>query len=45
MVQEFLEVAVAIDARAETPAAHYQYNVDNESELWLNNERERELTF
>ena len=41
MVQEFLdEVAVAIDTRAETPATHYLYNVDNKSESSPNNERE-----
>ena len=41
MVQEFLdEVTVAVDARAEISAAHYPYNVDNESESLSNNARE-----
>ena len=41
MVQEFLdEVAVAVDARAETPAAHYLYNVDNENQSLSNNEKD-----
>ena len=45
MMQQFLnEVAVAVDTPAETPAAHYLYNVDNESES-CQIMRERELIF
>ena len=36
-MQEFLDNA---DAQEETPAAHYLYNIDNESESLSNNARE-----
>ena len=40
-MQEFLdEIAVAVDARVDTPAAHYLYDVDDDSESLSNNENE-----
>ena len=35
----FLDEVAVVVARAKTPAAHYLYNVDNESESLSNNER------